>query len=77
MTLAVADVAYEAFLSTDEGEPVAVVDLPCDPTGDKGEKSVCAVVHGTVKTRLLKTGDAVAPTGGQIAALARHGVFAV
>ena len=77
VTLAVSDVAYEPFLSTDEGDPVAVVDLPCDPTGDKGEKSVCAVVHGTVKTRLLKTGDAVAPTGGQVAALARHGVFAV
>lgn len=54
-----------------------MVDLPCDPTRDKGEKSVAAVVHGTVKTRVLKTGDNKAPTGGQLAVLARHGVFAV
>lgn len=77
VTLIVEDVAYAACLSTDAAEPCAVVDLPCDPTRDKGEKSVAAVVHGTVKTRVLKTGDNKAPTGGQLAVLARHGVFAV
>ena len=77
VTLAVTDVTYEPVLAVDASEPCAVVDLPCDPTGESGEKSVAAVVHGTVKTRVLKTGDGVPPTGGQIAALARHGVFAV
>ena len=73
-----ADVAYAPFLSTDtEAAPCAVVDKPCDPTGDNGEKSAIAVVHGTVKTRLLKTGDSKSPTGAQLARLAELGVFAV
>lgn len=73
-----ADVAYAPVLSTDTAAvPCAVVDLPCAPTGDKGEKSVACVVHGTVKTRLLKTGDNQAPTGAQLAKLAERGVFAV
>lgn len=73
-----ADVAYAPFLSTDTAAvPCAVVDLPCDPTGDKGEKSAACVVHGTVKTRLLKTGDNKAPNGAQLAKLAERGVFAV
>lgn len=73
----VVDVAYTPLLSTDMEVPCAVVDLPCDPTGDKGEKSAACVVHGTVKTRLLKTGDNQAPTGAQLAKLAERGVFAV
>lgn len=76
ITLVLADVSYAPYLSTD-AEPCAVVDLPCDPTGDKGETSAAAVVHGTVKTRVLKTGDGQLPTSGQLAVLARHGVFAV
>ena len=73
-----ADVAYAPFLSTDaEAAPCAVVDKPCDPTGDNGEKSAIAVVHGTVKTRLLKTGDSKSPTGAQLARLAERCVFAV
>lgn len=73
-----ADVAYAPLLSTDTAAvPCAVVDLPCDPTGDKGEKSAACVVHGTVKTRLLKTGDNQAPSGVQLAKLAERGVFAV
>lgn len=76
VTLTVEDVTYEPALSTD-AEACAVVDLPCDPTGDKAETSAAAVVHGTVKTRILKTGDGQTPTGGQLAMLARHGVFAV
>ena len=73
------DVAYEAYLSTDAVAiyPEAVVDKPCDPTGSNAEKSVAAVVHGTVKTRLLKTGDGQPPSGAQLAKLAEHGVFAV
>lgn len=76
VTLTVEDVTYEPALSTD-AEACAVVDLPCDTTGDKAETSAAAVVHGTVKTRVLKTSDGKAPTGGQLAMLARHGVFAV
>ena len=66
-------VSYAAFLSSDtEAKPVAVVDSPCD----KGETSVIAVAHGTVKTRILITGDGQTPTAQQLAALAASGVFA-
>ncbi len=72
----VTGVAYAPLLSTDASAvPVAVADLPCDPTGETPETSVCAVVHGTVKTRLLRTGDNEAPSAVQLAALARSGVF--
>ena len=73
------DVAYEPYLSTDVATiyPEAVVDKPCDPTGNNAEKSIAAVVHGTVKTRLLKTGDGQPPSGAQLAKLAERGVFAV
>ena len=72
------DVAYAPYLSTDnDARPCAVVDAPCDPTGEHGEKSALCIVHGTVKTRLLKTGDGTAATGTQIAALAARGIFAV
>lgn len=72
----VTGVAYAPLLSTEANAvAVAVVDLPCDPTGEHGETSVCAVVHGTVKTRLLRTGDGEAPSAAQLAALARSGVF--
>ena len=73
------DVAYEPYLSSDAATvyPLAVVDKPCDPTGSNGEKSVASVVHGTVKTRLLKTGDGQSPSGAQLAKLAERGVFAV
>ena len=72
------DVAYAPYLSTDsDARPRAVVDAPCDPTGEHGEKSALCIVHGTVKTRLLKTGDGKPATFMQIAALAEHGIFAV
>ena len=59
-----ADVAYAPFLSTDtEAAPCAVVDKPCDPTGDNGEKSAIAVVHGTVKPACSKQATAKAPPG--------------
>ena len=70
--------AYAPFDSTDDlddGPPVAVVDVPCDPTGDNGDTTFTAVVHGTVKSRLLKTGDNEAPTELQLTALAKAGVF--
>lgn len=70
-----ADVAYSPLLSTDAAaEPCAVVDKPCD--ADR-EKSAASVVHGTVKTRLLKTGDGRKPTCAQLAQLMQSGVFAV
>ena len=69
------DVAYSPFLSTDAAaEPCAVVDNTCD--ADR-EQSAVSVVHGTVKTRLLKTGDGQNPTFPQLAQLMKNGVFAV
>lgn len=74
----VTDVVYAPYLSTDvQTEPCAVVDMPCDPTGEHGEKSVLCVVHGTVKTRLLKTGDNKPASPAEIAMLAARGIFAV
>ncbi len=70
--------AWEPFLSTDDAaEPVGVVDNICDPTGESGESSALCVVHGVVKARLLKTGDALPLTDTQIALLGEHGVFVV
>lgn len=45
--------AWEPLLSTDASTvlPVAVVDTPCDPTGEDGESSALCVVHGGVKYR--------------------------
>ncbi len=78
VTLAVADVTYEPALAVDASRAVRRRRPAVRPhRGERRKKSVAAVVHGTVKTRVLKTGDGVPPTGGQIAALARHGVFAV
>lgn len=77
VTLILSDVLYTPFKYADTAEPCAVVDLPCDPTGKNGEKSAACVVHGTVKARVLKTGDGQTPTSGQLASLARRGVFAV
>lgn len=77
VTLAVADVTYEPVLAVDASDPCAVVDLPCDPTGESGEKSVAAVVHGNGQNAGAEDRRRRTPTGGQIAALARHGVFAV
>lgn len=73
----VVGIAYAPFLSTDTDAPRAVVDLPCDPTGEHGERSAACVVHGTVKQRLLLTGDKKEPTAIQLALLAERGVFAV
>lgn len=71
--------AWEPFLSTDAATvlPVAVVDTPCDPTGETGETSALCVVHGGVKHRVLKTGDGKALTDVQVARLAEHGIFAM
>lgn len=71
--------AWEPFLSTDAATvaPVAVVDTPCDPTGETGETSALCVVHGGVKSRLLKTGDGKTLTDVQMAQLTEHGIFAV
>ena len=70
--------AWEPLLSTDEAAvmPEAVVDTPCDPTGENGEISALCVVHGCVKSRLLKTGDNKALTEVRLAQLAECGVYA-
>ena len=69
--------AWEPLLSTDAATvlPVAVVDTPCDPTGENGESSALCVVHGGVKYRVLKTGDGKALTDIQTAQLVEHGIY--
>ncbi|MFI3271832.1 MAG: hypothetical protein R3Y11_07010 [Pseudomonadota bacterium] len=76
---AVIDVAYAPFLSTDAATvmPCAVVDKPCDPTGDYAETSALCVVHGTVKTRVLVTGDSKAPSQMVLGRLMQSGIFSV
>ena len=71
--------AWEPLLSTDAATvlPVAVGDMPCDPTGENGESSALCVVHGGVKLRVLTTGDGKALTDVQIAQLSEHGIYAV
>lgn len=68
-------VAYAPWLSTDAAPvvPVAVVD---DMTPAGSASAIC-VVHGCVKTRMLQSGDAKAPTDIQLADLAQRGIFAV
>ncbi|MDR1946541.1 MAG: hypothetical protein LBQ51_05175 [Desulfovibrio sp.] len=68
--------AYKPFAATDTVLPCAVVDKPCDPTGTSAETSAICLVHGTVKTRLLKVGEAPA-TEEVIGKLAQSGIFAV
>lgn len=69
--------AWEPLLSTDAATvlPVAVVDTPCDPTGENGEISALCVVHGGVKYRVLATGDGKALTDIQTAQLVEHGIY--
>lgn len=78
-TTKVVGVAWEPLLSTDAATvmPAAVVDSPCDPTGESAETSALCVVHGGVKARLLVTGDDKALTDLQIALLMERGIFAV
>ncbi|WP_165064472.1 hypothetical protein [Desulfovibrio sp. ZJ200] len=70
---------WEPLLSSDEATvmPAAVVDSPCDPTGESAETSALCVVHGGVKARLLKTGDDKPLSDIQAALLMERGIFAV
>lgn len=70
---------WEPLLSGDGTDvmPAAVVDSPCDPTGESAETSALCVVHGGVKARLLKTGDDKPLTDLQLALLMERGIFAV
>ena len=72
-------VVWEPLLSSDETTvmPAAVVDSPCDPTGESAETSALCVVHGGVKARLLKTGDDKPLTDIQMELLMERGIFAV
>lgn len=78
-TTKIVGAAWEPLLSTDAATvmPVAVVDSPCDPTGESAETSAFCVVHGGVKFRLLKTGDGKELTDIQIAQLSEHGIYAM
>ncbi len=66
--------AYAPLTSAeDTEEPCAVVDKPCDPST---EASAASLVHGTVRSRVLKNGDGSAATQAQLVTLSKHGVFA-
>lgn len=71
--------AWEPLLSTDAATilPCAVVDSPCDPTGESAETSAHCVVHGGVKARLLRTGDGKELSQIRLAQLAEAGIWAV
>lgn len=68
-------VLFRPWISTDAAPavPVAVV----DDVSPAGSASALCVVHGCVKTRMLKSGDAKALTDVQLADLALRGIFAV
>lgn len=66
---------YAPWAATDTEPPCAVVDKPCDPTGESAETSAICIVHGTVKTHLLKVGSAQADALA-IAKLRQAGIFA-
>lgn len=66
------------ILTADDAAPaaLAVVDSPCDPTGDGGETSALCVVHGCVKTRLLKLASGQAADQTLINLLMDKGIYA-
>jgi hypothetical protein len=72
----VLDYAYKPYAADDDVLPCAVVDKPCDPTGTSAETSAICVVHGCVKTRLLKV-EAAAVDSITIGKLMQSGIFAV
>ena len=69
-------VAEEDVVALPGALPCAVVNEPCDPTGESGETSAKCVVHGCVKTRLLKVGAAPADAEA-IEKLRQSGIYAV
>jgi hypothetical protein len=73
---AVLDYAYKPYAAEDAVLPCAVVDKPCDPTGESAETSAICLVHGTVKARVLKVGSAAASVP-VIEKLRESGIFAV
>ena len=69
-------VAEEDVLALAGALPCGVVNEPCDPTGTSAETSAKCVVHGCVKTRLLKVGAGPADDDA-IEMLRLAGIFAV
>jgi hypothetical protein len=69
-------VAEEDIISLPGALPCAVVNEPCDPTGESAETSAKCVVHGCVKTRVLKVGAGPADADA-IEKLGQCGIFAV
>jgi hypothetical protein len=69
-------VAEDDVIALSGALPCAVVNEPCDPTGTSAETSAKCVVHGCVKTRLLKVGGAPADADA-IEKLRQCGIFAV
>jgi hypothetical protein len=75
-TPTVLDYAYKPYAETDTVLPCAVVDKPCDPTGESAETSAICLVHGTVKARVLKVGGTAASVL-VMEKLRQSGIFAV
>jgi hypothetical protein len=69
-------VAEEDVIALSGALPCGVVNEPCDPTGTSAETSAKCVVHGCVKTRLLKVGAGPADADA-IEKLRQSGIFAV
>ena len=71
--------AYAPWAESDTDGPCAVVDKPCDPTGESAETSAIAVLHGTVKRRILKVGagDGTPPGAVALQKLAIAGIYPV
>jgi hypothetical protein len=67
---------YQPYDPAGGAKPCAVVNEPCDPTGDNPETSAKCIVHGCVKTRLLQVGSDPADADA-LAALMDCGIFAV
>ncbi len=63
---------YSPWAASDTEDPLAVVDVPCET---QHEKSVKCVVHGCVKTHMLKVGSAPADAVA-IHKLRLSGIFA-
>lgn len=72
----VVDYAFAPWSDADAELPCAVVNEPCDPTGSSAEQSAKCLVHGCVKTHLLKVGNSAASPVA-IEKLKQSGIFAV
>ena len=76
-TTTTVDICFAPITSTDADTvyPVAVINKPFDPTGTTGDTHAQCVVHGTVKSRLLKLSNGTAPTVMVLARMKERGIY--